>query len=118
MELLKSRIESDYEKIKKFIKVKLNDNQIASILSLVYNIGVGAFTNPRGKPAGSTLLRKINKNAPIEEIQKAFLMWVYHDKKQPDGTIKKEVSESLKARRQKEFELYEKWRLYFLDFQR
>ena len=90
MELLKSRVESDYEKIKKFIKVKLNDNQIASILSFVYNVGIGAFKK-------STLLKKINENVEIEEIKKEFMKWIY-----ANG----EILDGLKTRRKKEFELY------------
>jgi GH24 family phage-related lysozyme (muramidase) len=42
---------SDY--VKKVVKVPLNQNQFDALISFVYNIGTGAFSN-------STLLKKLN----------------------------------------------------------
>lgn len=55
--------------LKKLLKVELNQDQLDAVISLIYNIGAGAFKV-------STLLKRINKGASCEEITKAFLMWV------------------------------------------
>lgn len=48
----------------------LNQNQIDSIISLVYNIGAGRFLK-------STLLKRININPNDKDgITEAFMMWV------------------------------------------
>ncbi|MCL2567319.1 MAG: lysozyme [Alphaproteobacteria bacterium] len=72
------------------IKAKIGDNQKAAILCLMYNIGVNAFKN-------STLLKKINANAELAEIEAQFMAWVYVNKKSVAGLIN---------RRKKEFELF------------
>lgn len=44
----------DFESaVKRVVKVKLTENQLGALVSLAYNIGVGAFSK-------STLLRKVN----------------------------------------------------------
>lgn len=50
------------------LQVPVTQNQFDSLVSLAFNIGEGGF-------AGSTLLRKINANAPPNEINDAFRMW-------------------------------------------
>jgi lysozyme len=47
------------------VKVKLNQNQFDALCSLVFNIGTGRFRR-------SSLLVKINKNAPRAEIIKEW----------------------------------------------
>ena len=68
-----------------------NDNQIASLTSFTYNVGVRAFKE-------STLLRVIKENPNNKEgITKQFLRWVFANKKRVQG---------LENRRKAEIELY------------
>jgi len=70
----------------------INQNQFNALLSLCYNIGVGAFK-------GSTVLKLVNKNPNDPAITEAFYMWRYSV---VDG-VKKPV---LAGRRKREAELY------------
>ncbi|MEJ5962824.1 lysozyme [Pedobacter immunditicola] len=54
--------------VNKAIKVALTQNQFNALVSLCFNIGVGAFT-------GSTLVKKINTQSHILDIEKWFLAW-------------------------------------------
>ena len=54
--------------INKYVKVPLNANQRTALAAFVYNVGDGAFI-------GSTLLKKINANAPRAEIEAAWKQW-------------------------------------------
>lgn len=47
-----------------------------------YNLGTGAFK-------GSTLLKKIKANAPMDEIQEQFRRWVYAGGKVLKGLVKR-----------------------------
>jgi lysozyme len=74
--------------------VVLNQNQYDSLVSFVYNVGVGAF-------AKSTLLKRIRANPQDTSIRDAFMMWVYVTE---DG--KKRIEPVLQARRKREADLY------------
>jgi lysozyme len=74
--------------------VVLNQNQYDSLVSFVYNVGVGAF-------AKSTLLKRIRANPQDSSIREAFMMWVYVTE---DG--KKRIEPVLQARRKREADLY------------
>jgi lysozyme len=50
------------------VKVPLNANQRTALAAFVYNVGDGAFKK-------STLLKKINANAPRAEIEAAWKAW-------------------------------------------
>lgn len=50
------------------VKVPLNTNQRTALAAFVYNVGDGAFKK-------STLLKKINANAPRNEIETAWKAW-------------------------------------------
>lgn len=65
-----------------------NSNQIASLTSLCFNIGINAFHN-------STLL-KIIKNNPNNffEIEKQFMRWIYANGKTIKGLIKRRKLET------------------------
>ncbi len=54
--------------ILKGLKVPVNQHQLDALASLVYNIGVGAFSS-------STLLKRINSSADRASISSAWLMW-------------------------------------------
>jgi lysozyme len=66
-EYLKHDVSIFAHRIEPLIKVKLTDNQFAAILSLVYNIGIGAFTK-------STLLKALNSGDTLKAADE-FLKW-------------------------------------------
>lgn len=68
-----SELEAHCEAIEReiigFVRPQLNNNQMAALISLVYNIGAEAFRN-------STLLIKLNLAVPdIEGAANEFLKW-------------------------------------------
>ena len=77
------------------VAAKLTENQRAALISLIFNIGCGAFRN-------STLLKKINSLAPVTESADEFDKWVMAT--QPDG--KKVIVAGLVNRRAREKEIY------------
>ena len=68
----------------------INQNQFDSLVSLIYNIGIGNFQK-------STLLRKARINANDNSIMDEFLRWVYS---------KGGVLPGLQRRRLREMKLY------------
>ena len=79
---------AEFEKaVNLFVKVELSQNQFDAIMSLVYNIGIGAFKR-------STLLKKINSN---DLVATEWMKWVYSKGKRLPGLVE---------RREKELSLY------------
>lgn len=76
------------------VKVPLSDNQFDSLISLVYNIGVGGFST-------STVLKRLNKG-DYNGAAEAFALW----NKSTDARGVREVDPVLVARRAKEKELF------------
>ena len=68
VEWLRKETKSIVPKIKALIKVPINQNQLDSLTSFVYNVGIGAFQS-------STLLRLLNSGAPKEEVAAQFDRW-------------------------------------------
>ena len=87
---LKQDVKSRMDAIKKLIKVPVNNNQLAALTSLAYNIGLGAFQ-------GSTLLKLLNNKAPIKQVADQFLRW---------NRVSGKVSQGLSNRRKLERELF------------
>lgn len=54
--------------VKKLVKVPINQNQLDSLTSFAYNLGLGALQT-------STLLRKLNAESPKTEVAAEFLKW-------------------------------------------
>lgn len=92
IQLLRSDIKYTENIVNKYIKANINQNQFDALVSFAFNVGVGAFIS-------STLLKKINSNKPIDEIESEFMKWVY---------IKGNKSNGLINRRKKEVELYKR----------
>ena len=68
LELLEYVVNKDFsQKIYPLIKVEISQNQFDSMVSLAYNIGVGAFSK-------STLLKKVNAN-DFKGAGDEFLKW-------------------------------------------
>lgn len=76
--------------IKKVITVSVNQNQLDSLTSLAYNIGLSAFKK-------STLLKRLNANYPKIQIADEFLRW---------NKVKGIINQGLINRRSKERELF------------
>lgn len=74
----------------KYIKSDINDNQKSALLSFAYNCGIGNFS-------GSTLLKKVNANPNDPTIRQEFMKW---------NRSKSVVLSGLTRRRKAEADLY------------
>lgn len=73
--------------LRKFIKVPLNNNELCALLSLCYNIGNGAF-------AKSSIVRKLNANAPRKEVAQRFMSWTRGGGKILPGLVRRRKAEA------------------------
>jgi len=73
------------------IKVQISRSKYNALLSLIFNIGVGAFRN-------STLLKKLNAGASDAEIVLQFLRW---------NKVQGVENRGLTARRKREAKLFQ-----------
>lgn len=90
--LLKLKIEKEYlPQLKKLVKVPLNDNQLSAMLSLIYNIGSGNLRK-------STVLEIVNNN-PHNELLRNIWQTSFIRKNS-------QFEKGLRARREREVELY------------
>jgi lysozyme len=97
LELLKWEVDNKMAAINGRLKnVVLNQNQFDALVSLAYNIGVGAF-------AGSTVAKRVKANPKDPSIRDAFYMW---NKITNPQTGKLVVSDTLTHRRKREADLY------------
>jgi|SRR6185312_3463746 len=55
-------------KIKNLVKVEISNNALCALISFCYNLGLGSFLH-------STLLTKLNADAPKEECAAEILKW-------------------------------------------
>jgi lysozyme len=94
IEWLRRETKSIVPKIKALVKVPINQNQLDSLTSFVYNVGIGAFQS-------STLLRLLNSGAPKEQVAAQFDRW-------NKGTVRGEkvVLPGLTRRRKEEKALF------------
>lgn len=90
MELLQITANSFAEKVNDLIKKEVNQNQFDALVSLAYNIGIGAFKV-------SSVLRLVNSNPNDPNIKNWFLAWNKQAGK---------ILSGLTARREKEVKLY------------
>jgi lysozyme len=80
--------------VRKLVKVPVTDDQFGALVSFTYNLGEGAF-------GSSTLLKRINAKAPLEQIKSSWLAW---DKARVGGKLT--ALKGLTTRRLAEFDLY------------
>ena len=71
--------------VNKLVKVPLNQNQFDALVSLVFNIGYGAFK-------GSTLLRLLNQGK-YKEASEQFAVWRLSGGKVSEGLIRRRAEE-------------------------
>ena len=88
--LFRIDVQNVAEAVHKLLEITLTDQQFSAVVSLVYNIGIGAFTH-------STMLIRLNENK-LSEAAEQFLQW---DK------IHGMVSSGLLNRRMAERDLFE-----------
>ena len=79
-----------FERYLNGLGLALNQNQFDALVSFIYNVGTGNFSN-------STLLRKVRANPQDNSIMDEFLRWVYS---------KGRVLPGLQRRRLDEMKLY------------
>ena len=79
-----------FERYLNGLGLALNQNQFDALVSFIYNVGAGNFSN-------STLLRKVRANPQENSIMDEFLRWVYS---------KGRVLPGLQRRRLAEMKLY------------
>lgn len=69
------------------VKAALNQNQFNALVSLAYNIGIGAFSK-------STLLKKVNVNSCDSSIKNEFMKWVNAGGRKIQGLVNRRAKES------------------------
>ena len=74
------------EDIKSLVKVPLTNNQLNSLISLVYNIGINAFKN-------STLLKLLNNKSAKNIVANEFDRWVYDNGVKIQGLVNRRIAE-------------------------
>lgn len=84
-ELLREDVKVAEAYVKRYVKVKLNSNQFAALVSLVYNIGPGNFRK-------STLLKLLNKGLG-DRASHEFLRWNKVGSKTLDGLTRRRKAE-------------------------
>ena len=67
------------------VKVKLNDNQFAALVSFAFNVGTGAFKS-------STLLKKLNKG-DYDAVPAELMKWVHTGKTKNQGLVNRRRAE-------------------------
>jgi len=87
---LEMTVATTSKEIKSVVKKSINLNELNALISLTYNIGLGAFKN-------STLLKKLNAGESKILVSDQFLKWIY---------INGVISNGLKNRRIKERQLF------------
>lgn len=87
LDLLQNHIQEEViPYIDSLVKVPLNQSQVDALCSLIYNIGGNAFKS-------STVLRKINSNALITEVETAWKLWNKAGGKVLQGLISRRLAE-------------------------
>lgn len=85
---LAEEIDVIIKQILEAVKVELSPNQLAALISFVYNLGITNFIN-------STLRRVIlSDESTPEEIREQFLRWVYAKGKKLAGLVSRRIAEA------------------------
>jgi len=84
-EALKEELDATEEGVKKLVKVKIDDNQLAALTSFAYNVGLGNLQK-------STLLRWVNKLN--QNVTSEFLKWNHVNGRVDNGLTKRRQTEA------------------------
>ena len=71
--------------VDELLKVHVTDSQFGALVSFAFNIGLGAFKQ-------STMLKMLN-DGKYKEAGGQFMRWVFADKKQLPGLVKRRAAE-------------------------
>ena len=74
------------ERIRRFVDVPLTDNQLCALISLSYNIGLGALQY-------STLLKQLNAGKPKAEVAANFGEWDHAGGRVLPGLVRRREAE-------------------------
>ena len=83
--LLAKDLEKFEAGVKKAVKVPLNENQLAALVSFTYNVGLGAFNN-------STLLKQLNEGR-YDLAADQLLRWTKAAGKELAGLVRRRAAE-------------------------
>lgn len=86
LEYLTHEVNKKATEIEKLIKVELNDNEFAALVSFAYNVGTGAL-------GSSTLLKMLNANADKTAVADQFLRWNKAGGKELPGLTRRRQAE-------------------------
>lgn len=86
-ELLRSDLVLFEDVVSKYVESTLTQNQFDALVSLVYNIGAGAFL-------GSTLFRLVNTTPNHPDIEIEFAKWVNACGRRLPGLVKRRADEA------------------------
>lgn len=84
-DLLTMDIEQRAKVIDELLKVHVSDSQFGALVSFAFNIGLGAFKQ-------STMLKMLN-DGKYTEAAGQFKRWIYADKKELAGLVKRRTAE-------------------------
>ena len=87
LEILNYTVNKFRIQVRKYLKKEVNKNQEDALVSLSYNIGIGAFSK-------STLLKLVNINPNDGNIAKEFLKWNKQSGKELKGLTNRRIKES------------------------
>lgn len=86
--LLEKEVAKIRDQINCLLKVPLKENQIEALISLTYNVGMGAFKR-------SKLLKRINNSEDLELISKEWIEFNKVNGKTVKGLLKRRTEEIL-----------------------
>lgn len=86
-DILRSDLSSVEAEVEKVVKVPLNDNQFAAIVSFTFNVGGSALR-------GSTLLRKLNAG-DYSTVPSELLKWANSNGRRQEGLVSRRRREGL-----------------------
>jgi len=84
-EMLENELSKFEEAVSKLVKVQINDNEYAALISFAYNLGAGAL-------GGSTLLKKLNAGDKAGAAEE-FLKWNHAGGKVISGLTRRREAE-------------------------
>jgi len=84
--LLKHDLSQYEQAVQENVKVPLNDNQFAALVSFTYNVGISAFKS-------STLLRKLNQQN-YEAVPSELMKWVNSKGRKVQGLVNRRAAEA------------------------
>lgn len=86
IELLQFEADEKGKAVERMVKVPLNDNEFAALVSFSYNVGSGALE-------GSTLMKLLNSNADKIAVADQFLRWNKAGGKELSGLTRRRQAE-------------------------